>query len=190
MICAKLVSPLQYEVFCLENGKILNEARNEVAYAASFICWFTAEAPRAYDDVIPSRTPKTVVMTLKEPVGVCGIITHWNFPAALITRKIASALAAGCTVATKPPSETPFTAPALEKLAVQAGFPEKVIQVVPTKDRDVASELAVYSLIRNISFTGSTGVGKALAKLAAGTVKEVSLELGRNAPFIVFEDAD
>ncbi|KAJ5384538.1 succinate semialdehyde dehydrogenase [Penicillium concentricum] len=177
-------------LLCLENGKVLAEARNEIVYAASFISWFAAEATRAYGDVIPSATPNTVVMTLKEPVGVCGIITPWNFPAAMITRKISPALAAGCAVVIKPPSETPFTALALIKLAVQAGFPARVIQVVPTKDRNVASELAVNPLVRKLSFTGSTGVGKALAKLAAGTVKKVSLELGGNAPFVVFEDAD
>ncbi|KAJ5923047.1 succinate semialdehyde dehydrogenase [Penicillium verrucosum] len=177
-------------LLCLENGKTLAEARTEITYAASFISWFAAEAPRAYGDVIPSSTPNTVVMTLKEPVGVCGIITPWNFPAAMITRKIAPALAAGCAVVVKPPSETPFTALSLTKLAIEAGFPRKVIQVVPTKDRGVASELAVNPLIKKISFTGSTGVGKTLAKMAAGTAKKVSLELGGNAPFIVFEDAE
>ncbi|KAL4868840.1 hypothetical protein BDV12DRAFT_196820 [Aspergillus spectabilis] len=177
-------------LLCLENGKTLVESRTEIAYAASFISWFAAEALRTYGDTIPSSTMNTVVMTLKEPVGVCGIITPWNFPAAMITRKIAPALGAGCAVVIKPPSETPFTALALGELAVQAGFPERVVQIVPTKDRTVASELAVNPLIKKISFTGSTGVGKGLAKLAAGTLKKVSLELGGNAPFIVFEDAD
>ncbi|KAL4881839.1 Aldehyde/histidinol dehydrogenase [Aspergillus karnatakaensis] len=174
----------------LENGKTLPEATTEITYAASFIAWFAAEAPRAYGDTIPSSTPNTLIMTLKQPVGVCGIITPWNFPAAMITRKVAPALAAGCSVVIKPPSETPFTALALAKLAVLAGIPANVIQVVPTKDRGVASEVAVNPLVSKISFTGSTGVGKALAKLAAGTLKKVSLELGGNAPFIVFEDAD
>ncbi|KAL2832603.1 Aldehyde/histidinol dehydrogenase [Aspergillus cavernicola] len=177
-------------LLCLENGKTLIESRTEIAYAASFISWFASEAPRTYGDTIPSSTLNTVVMTLKEPVGVCGIITPWNFPAAMITRKVAPALGAGCAVVIKPPSETPFTALALVKLAVQAGFPERVVQVVPTKDRTMASEVAVNPLIKKISFTGSTGVGKGLAKLAAGTLKKVSLELGGNAPFIVFEDAD
>lgn len=131
-----------------------------------------------------------MVMTMKEPVGVCGIITPWNFPAAMITRKAAPALAAGCTVVIKPPSETPFTCLALAKLAVKAGFPSKVIQVCPTKDREVASVLATHPLVRKISFTGSTNVGKYLARLASGTLKKVSLELGGNAPFIVFDDAD
>lgn len=177
-------------ILCLENGKTIAESRAEIAYAASFITWFAAEAPRAYGDLIPSSTLNTVVMTVKEPVGVCGIITPWNFPAAMITRKIAPALGAGCAVVIKPPSETPFTALAFAKLVVDAGFPTNVIQVVPTRDRAVSSELAVNPLIKKISFTGSTGVGKGLAKLAAGTLKKVSLELGGNAPFIVFEDAD
>lgn len=177
-------------ILCLENGKTLAESRTEIIYAASFISWFAAEAPRAYGDTIPSQMPNTVIMTLKEPIGVCGIITPWNFPAAMITRKIAPALGAGCAVVIKPPSETPFTALALAKLAVHAGFPKRLVQVVPTKDRSVASELVVNPLITKVSFTGSTGVGKGLAKLAAETVKKLSLELGGNAPFIVFEDAD
>lgn len=177
-------------ILCLENGKTLAESLTEITYAASFISWFAAEAPRAYGDTIPSQTPNTMVMTLKGPIGVCGIITPWNFPAAMITRKIAPALGAGCAVVIKPPSETPFTALSLAKLAVQAGFPSSVVQVVPTKDRSVASELVVNPLVRKVSFTGSTGVGKGLATLAAGTVKKVSLELGGNAPFIVFGDAD
>ena len=177
-------------ILCLENGKTLAESLTEITYAASFISWFAAEAPRAYGDTIPSQTPNTMVMTLKDPIGVCGIITPWNFSAAMITRKIAPALGAGCAVVIKPPSETPFTALSLAKLAVQAGFPSSVVQVVPTKDRSVASELVVNPLVRKVSFTGSTGVGKGLATLAAGTVKKVSLELGGNAPFIVFGDAD
>ncbi|KAE8343590.1 hypothetical protein BDV24DRAFT_172612 [Aspergillus arachidicola] len=177
-------------ILCLENGKTINEARGEIAYAASFIAWFAAEAARSYGDTIPSSTPNAMVMTMKEPVGVCGIITPWNFPAAMITRKVAPALAAGCTVVIKPPSETPFTCLALAKLAVKAGFPSKVIQVCPTKDREVASVLATHPLVRKISFTGSTNVGKYLARLASGTLKKVSLELGGNAPFIVFDDAD
>ncbi|KAL3492434.1 Aldehyde/histidinol dehydrogenase [Aspergillus germanicus] len=174
----------------LENGKTLLESRTEISYAASFIAWFAAESPRAYGDTIPSSMTNTLVLTLKEPVGVCGIITPWNFPAAMITRKIAPALGAGCAVVIKPPSETPFTALALTKLAFAAGVPGRVVQVVPTRDREVGSELAINPLIRKISFTGSTGVGKGLAKLAAGTLKKVSLELGGNAPFIVFADAD
>lgn len=174
----------------MENGKTYAEAEGEVVYAASFVSWFAEEATRAYGVTIPSSTPHTTLLTLKEPVGVCGIITPWNFPAAMITRKIAPALAAGCAVVIKPPSETPFTCLALTKLAVEAGIAPKVIQVCPTKDRQAATELATNPQIRKISFTGSTGVGKMLAKLAAGTLKKLSLELGGNAPFIVFDDAD
>jgi succinate-semialdehyde dehydrogenase/glutarate-semialdehyde dehydrogenase len=174
----------------LENGKTLAEAKGEVAYAASFVQWFGEEAARAYGETIPSSTPNTTVITFKEPVGVCGIITPWNFPAAMITRKIAPAFASGCAVVVKPPSETPYSCLALTKLAVEAGLPPKVLQVLPTRDRAAATELATNETVRKISFTGSTGVGKMLAKLAAGTLKRASLELGGNAPFIVFEDAD
>jgi succinate-semialdehyde dehydrogenase/glutarate-semialdehyde dehydrogenase len=174
----------------LENGKPILEARGEINYAAAFISWFAEEAVRAYGDTIPSSIPGATVWTTKEPIGVCGIITPWNFPAAMITRKIAPALAAGCSVVIKPPSETPLTACALVKLAIMAGFPPKSIQVVPTKSRDVASELASSSLVKKLSFTGSTGVGKYLTELAAKSLKKVSLELGGNAAFIVFEDAD
>lgn len=177
-------------ILSLENGKTLGEAKGEVAYAASFIAWFAEEATRAYGFTIPSSTPHTTLMTLREPVGVCGIITPWNFPAAMITRKVGPALAAGCSVVIKPPSETPFTCTALVKLAVQAGIPPATIQVCPTKDRQAATELATNPLVKKLSFTGSTGVGKMLAKLATGTLKKVSLELGGNAPFIVFNDAN
>lgn len=159
-------------------------------YAASFVAWFAEEAPRAYGDTIPSSTPNTSVFTYKEPVGLCAIITPWNFPAAMITRKVAPAFAAGCAVVVKPPSETPFTCAALTRLAVEAGIPPKIIQIVPTKDRAAATELCTNPLVKKISFTGSTGVGKMLAKLATGTLKKMSLELGGNAPFIVFDDAD
>ncbi|KAE8142326.1 aldehyde dehydrogenase domain-containing protein [Aspergillus pseudotamarii] len=177
-------------ILCLENGKTIHESRAEIAYAGSFVAWFAEEATRSYGDTIPSSTPNTMVMTTKEPVGVCGIITPWNFPAAMICRKVAPALGAGCAVVIKPPSETPFTCLALTKLALDAGFPGQVIQVCPTKNREVASELARHPLVRKISFTGSTSVGKSLAKLASGTLKKASLELGGNAPFIVFDDAD
>lgn len=177
-------------ILCLENGKTLAEAEGEVAYATSFISWFAEEATRCYGVTIPSSTANSQVMTVKEPIGVCGIITPWNFPAAMITRKIAPALAAGCSVVIKPPRETPYTCLALTRLAVAAGLPPKVIQVCPTKNREAALQLATHPLVRKISFTGSTGVGKMLAKLAAGTLKKVSLELGGNAPFIVFDDAN
>ncbi len=174
----------------LENGKTLAEAKGEVLYAASFISWFAEEATRSYGVTIPSSTPHTTLMTIREPVGVCGIITPWNFPAAMITRKVGPALAAGCTVVIKPPSETPFTCLALTRLAVEAGLPPAAIQVCPTKDRKAAAELATTPLVKKLSFTGSTNVGKMLANLCTGTLKRVSLELGGNAPFIVFDDAD
>ncbi|KAI5848866.1 Aldehyde/histidinol dehydrogenase [Tricharina praecox] len=177
-------------ILCLENGKTFLEAKGEITYAASFVSWFSEEATRAYGETIPSSYANTTVLTLKQPVGTCAIITPWNFPAAMITRKVAPALAVGCSVVIKPPSETPFTCLALTKLAVDVGIPAGVIQVVPTKDREAATELATNPLIRKLSFTGSTGVGKMLTKLAAGTMKKVSMELGGNAPFIVFEDAD
>ncbi|KAJ5753595.1 Aldehyde dehydrogenase N-terminal [Penicillium nucicola] len=178
------------KILSLENGKTLAEAKGEVIYAASFVAWFAEEAVRSYGDVIPSSYPNANVLTFREPVGVCGIITPWNFPAAMITRKVAPAFAAGCSVVIKPPSETPFTAIALVKLALQAGFPPNIIHIVPTKDRNASLQLATHPLVKKISFTGSTSVGKMLTQLAAGTMKRISMELGGNAPFIVFEDAD
>lgn len=177
-------------ILALENGKTLAEAQGEVTYAASFISWFAEEATRAYGYTIPSSSGNTSLYTTREPVGVCGIITPWNFPAAMITRKVAPALAAGCAVVIKPPSETPLTALALAKLAKQAGLYPGVMHVCPTKNRQAATLLATHPKVRKISFTGSTNVGKMLAKLATGTLKKVSLELGGNAPFIVFDDAD
>jgi succinate-semialdehyde dehydrogenase/glutarate-semialdehyde dehydrogenase len=177
-------------ILSLENGKTLREAKGEIIYAASFISWFSEEATRSYGTTIPSSIPHSTLMTVREPVGVCGIITPWNFPAAMITRKVGPALAAGCSVVIKPPSETPYTCIALTKLAIRSGLPPAVIQVCPTKDREAATELATNRLVKKLSFTGSTGVGKMLAKLASGTLKKVSLELGGNAPFIVFDDAN
>ncbi|PVH78289.1 succinate-semialdehyde dehydrogenase [Cadophora sp. DSE1049] len=177
-------------ILSLENGKTFGEAKGEVIYAASFISWFAEEATRGYGTTIPSSTPHSTLMTVREPVGVCGIITPWNFPAAMITRKVGPALAAGCSVVIKPPSETPYSCIALVKLAVTAGLPPSIIQVCPTKDRQAATELATNPLIKKLSFTGSTHVGKMLANLATGTLKKISLELGGNAPFIVFDDAN
>ncbi|KAK9242097.1 Aldehyde/histidinol dehydrogenase [Lipomyces tetrasporus] len=174
-------------ILVLENGKTLSEAVGEVVYAASFVSWFAEEATRAYGDVIPSSMPNTTVLTFKQPVGVCGIITPWNFPAAMITPP---ALAVGCSVVIKPPSETPYTAAALVKLAIEAGIPPTVIQLIPTKDREAATELCTNPIVKKVSFTGSTKVGVFLSKLAMGTMKKVSMELGGNAPFIVFDDAD
>lgn len=177
-------------ILSLENGKTLAEAKGEVIYAASFISWFAEEATRSYGDTIPSSYPNTTVFTYKEPIGVCGIITPWNFPAAMITRKVAPALAAGCSIVIKPPSETPFSALALARLAIEAGVPKDCIHVVPTKDRQASMELATNPKVKKLSFTGSTNVGKLLTKAAAGTMKRVGMELGGNAPFIVFEDAN
>ncbi len=177
-------------ILCLENGKTLVEARGEIIYSASFVSWFAEEATRSYGDTIPSSFQNTTVMTFKEPVGVCGIITPWNFPAAMITRKIAPAFAAGCSVVIKPPSETPFSCIALAKLALKAGIPRSCLHVVPTKDRNASLVLATHPKVKKLSFTGSTNVGKMLTKLAAETMKRVSMELGGNAPFIVFEDAN
>lgn len=187
---ANLPAYIVATILSLENGKTLAEAKGEVSYAASFISWFAEEATRAYGETIPSSYPGTVVSTHREPVGVCGIITPWNFPAAMITRKVAPGLAAGCAVVVKPPSETPLTALALAKLALEAGVPADVLHVVPTKDREASMELATNPDVKKISFTGSTRVGKLLATAAMGTMKRVSMELGGNAPFIVFEDAN
>ncbi|OQD72716.1 hypothetical protein PENDEC_c019G06031 [Penicillium decumbens] len=169
---------------------LLNADDWEINYAASFVSWFAEEAPRAYGDVIPSSYSNTEVFTFKKPVGVCGIITPWDFPAAMITRKIAPALAAGCSVVIKPPRETPFSALASCKLAITAGVPPDCIHVIPTTSHEVSSELAINEKVQKLSFTGSTGVGKMLTCLAADTMKRVSMELGGNAPFIVFENAD
>ncbi|KAL6837634.1 succinic semialdehyde dehydrogenase [Trichoderma camerunense] len=175
-----------------ENGKPLADARGESTYAANFFEWFSEEAPRVYGDVIPATVPGNRVWTLKEPVGVCGLITPWNFPAAMITRKIGPALAAGCTVVCKAPGETPFTALALAELAHRAGIPKGVVNIVTTLDNTVAigELLTTHPTIKKVSFTGSTGVGKLLMKQSSATLKKLSLELGGNSPFIVFDDAD
>ncbi|EGR47308.1 uncharacterized protein TRIREDRAFT_22741 [Trichoderma reesei QM6a] len=175
-----------------ENGKPLADARGEATYAANFFEWFSEEAPRTYGDVIPATVPGNRVWTLKEPVGVCGMITPWNFPAAMITRKIGPALAAGCTVVCKAPGETPFTALALAELAHRAGIPKGVVNIVTTLDNTIAlgEQLTTHPTIKKVSFTGSTTVGKLLMKQSSDTLKKLSLELGGNSPFIVFDDAD
>lgn len=175
-----------------ENGKPLADARGEVTYAANFFEWFSEEAPRVYGETIPSSVPGNRVITLKEPIGVCGLITPWNFPAAMITRKVGPALAVGCTTVTKAPGETPFTALALAELAHRAGIPKGVVNVITTLENvpEVGGELTSNPLVRKVSFTGSTGVGKLLMKQASSTLKKLSFELGGNAPFIVFDDAD
>lgn len=174
----------------LEQGKPLAEARGEILYAASFIQWFAEEAKRAYGDVIPSPVASSRLLVIKQPIGVCAAITPWNFPAAMITRKAAAALAAGCTMVIKPASQTPFSALALMELAQRAGVPDGVLSVVTGSAREIGAELTSNSLVRKLSFTGSTEVGRTLLRQCAQDIKKVSLELGGNAPFIVFEDAD
>ncbi|EXJ79436.1 succinate-semialdehyde dehydrogenase (NADP+) [Capronia epimyces CBS 606.96] len=173
-----------------ENGKPFNDAKGEVAYAAKFFQWFSEEAPRVYGDTIPSSVPGNRILTIKQPIGVCGFITPWNFPAAMITRKIGPALAAGCTVVAKSPGETPFTANALAELARRAGIPKGVVNIVTALKNtvEVGEILTTDPRIKKVSFTGSTNVGKLLMKQAAGTMKKLSFELGGNAPFIVFDD--
>lgn len=175
----------------LEQGKPLAEAKGEIKYGASFVEWFAEEARRIYGDVIPGHGSDKRITVIKQPIGVVGAITPWNFPNAMITRKVAPALAAGCTVVIKPSDLTPLSALALAALAEEAGFPPGVFNVITCKDpRSVGEELTTNPLVKKISFTGSTRVGKLLSKQAADQVKKISLELGGNAPFIVFEDAD
>ena len=175
----------------LEQGKPLAEARGEVRYGASFIEWFAEEGKRAYGDIIPPHQPGLRLLVTKQPVGVVAAITPWNFPNAMITRKVAPALAAGCTVVIKPSEETPLSALALAELATRAGFPPGVINIVTGMDAaTIGKTLTDSSIVRKLSFTGSTEVGKLLMRQSADTVKKISLELGGNAPFIVFDDAD
>lgn len=173
-----------------EQGKPLTEAKGEIAYAASYIEWFAEEAKRIYGDTIPGPAPDRRIIVLKQPVGVTAAITPWNFPAAMITRKIGPALAAGCAMVLKPASQTPLTALALAVLAERAGFPQGLLSVVTGSAREIGAELTANPVIRKLSFTGSTEVGKELMKQCADTVKRTSMELGGNAPFIVFDDAD
>jgi len=177
-------------ILTAEQGKPLGEARNEIVYAAGFVEWFAEEARRAYGETIPSPVADKRLLTIRQSIGVCAAITPWNFPAAMITRKIAPALAAGCTVVVKPAEQTPLTALALAELAVQAGFPPGVVNVVTGDPATIGGELTSSPHVRKLSFTGSTEVGRLLMAQCAATVKKVSLELGGNAPFIVFEDAD
>lgn len=178
-------------IMTLESGKPINESLGEIDYGANYIQWFAEEAKRLYGDVIPGFTPDKRIMVLKQPVGVVGTITPWNFPIAMITRIIAPALAAGCTVVVRPSEETPLTALALNFLAHQAGFPIGVINtVVGNNASEMGKELCENTKVAKISFTGSTKVGKILMEQCSGTLKKLSLELGGNAPFIVFDDAD
>lgn len=179
------------ELMTFECGKPYQESLVEVDYSNSFIEWFAEESKRAYGETIPSLQSDMRLMTIKQSVGVVGAITPWNFPLAMLTRKIAPALAAGCTVVLKPASKTPFTAVALAVLAEKAGIPSGVLNIITSTDsKSIGQVIATHPLVRKISFTGSTAVGRSLAEQAAGTLKRVSLELGGNAPFIVFDDAD
>jgi succinate-semialdehyde dehydrogenase / glutarate-semialdehyde dehydrogenase len=179
------------EILTLEQGKPLAEARGEILFGANFIEWFAEEAKRVYGDIVPAHAPDKRCLVLKQPVGVVGAITPWNFPSGMITRKVAPALAAGCTIVVKPAEDTPLSALALAVLAADAGLPEGVMTVVTAAHAaEVACVLTASPDVRKLSFTGSTRVGKLLMRQCADTVKKLSLELGGNAPFIVFEDAD
>jgi len=177
-------------ILTTEQGKPLDEARGEIRYGASFVKWFAEEARRINGHTIPSPAPDRRIIVLKEPVGVCGIITPWNFPNAMITRKVAPALAAGCTVVIKPSEFTPYSALALGVLAERAGIPAGVINIVTGMPAEIGNEIMGNETVRKISFTGSTRVGALLMRGAADSIKRLSLELGGNAPFIVFDDAD
>lgn len=174
----------------LEQGKPLAEAKGEISYAASFIEWFAEEGKRIYGDTIPGHQADKRLLVIKQPIGVTAAITPWNFPSAMITRKAGPALAAGCTMVLKPASQTPFSALALAELANRAGIPEGVFNVVTGSASEVGGELTGNPLVRKLSFTGSTEIGRQLMEQCAKDIKKVSLELGGNAPFIVFDDAD
>ena len=178
------------QILTAEQGKPLAEARGEVAYGASYIEWFAEEAKRIYGDTIPGPAKDKRVLVIKQPVGVVACITPWNFPNAMLTRKIAPALAAGCTVVCKPANETPLSAFAFCELAERAGVPPGVVNVLGGVTREIGAELTGNPTVRKLTFTGSTEVGKLLMQQCAGTVKRTSMELGGNAPFIVFDDAD
>lgn len=177
-------------ILTLEQGKPLGEARGEIAYGSAFIEWFAEEAKRVYGDVIPATSRDRRIIVLKQPVGVVATITPWNFPNAMITRKAAAALAAGCTVVVKPATYTPYSALALAELAERAGIPKGALNIITGDARTVGGELTSNPIVRKLSFTGSTQVGRVLLEQCAGTIKKVSMELGGNAPFIIFADAD
>ncbi|WP_434774973.1 NADP-dependent succinate-semialdehyde dehydrogenase [Pseudomonas oryzihabitans] len=174
----------------LEQGKPLAEAKGEIAYAASFIEWFAEEAKRIYGDTIPGHQADKRILVIKQPIGVTAAITPWNFPTAMITRKAGPALAAGCTMVIKPASQTPYSALALVELAERAGIPKGVLSVVTGSAAEIGAELTESPIVRKISFTGSTEIGAKLMEQSAPTIKKLSLELGGNAPFILFDDAD
>jgi succinate-semialdehyde dehydrogenase / glutarate-semialdehyde dehydrogenase len=173
-----------------EQGKPLAESKGEIIYAASFIDWFAEEGKRLYGDVIPQHQANKRLLVIRQPIGVVAAITPWNFPAAMITRKAGPALAAGCTIVVKPASQTPYSALAMAELASRAGIPPGVLNVVTGDAGAIGGELTANPVVRKVTFTGSTEIGKKLMAQCAGTLKKVSLELGGNAPFIVFEDAD
>lgn len=177
-------------ILSTEQGKPMTESRGEILYGASFIEWFAEEAKRTYGDVIPHDKQGRRLLVIRQPVGVVAAITPWNFPNAMITRKVGPALAAGCTVVIKPASETPLSALALVALAEEAGIPKGVINVVTGSAREIGGILTQHPLVRKVSFTGSTAIGKLLMQQCSSTMKKISMELGGNAPFIVFEDAD
>ena len=177
-------------IMTAEQGKPLAESRWEIAFAASFIEWFAEEGKRIYGDTIPGHAPDKRIVVIKEPIGVCAAITPWNFPSAMITRKAGPALAAGCTMVVKPATATPFSALALAELGERAGIPAGVLSVVTGSAAAIGDEMTANPIVRKLTFTGSTEIGKQLMAKCAATVKKVSLELGGNAPFIVFDDAD
>ncbi len=178
-------------IMTTEQGKPLAEAKSEIVYAASFLEWFGEEGRRAYGDVIPSPVAGAKVIVIKQPVGVCAMITPWNFPSSMITRKAGAALAAGCTVVSKPAEATPLSALAMAALGEEAGLPPGVFNIITSSNaRAIGAEMCANPSVRKMSFTGSTEVGKILMKQSADTMKKVSFELGGNAPFIVFDDAD
>jgi succinate-semialdehyde dehydrogenase/glutarate-semialdehyde dehydrogenase len=177
-------------IMTAEQGKPLAEAKGEIAYAASFLEWFAEEGKRVYGDVIPTFRADARLVVLRQPVGVAAAITPWNFPAAMITRKAGPALASGCTFVCKPAMQTPYSALALAELATRAGIPPGVFSIITGDARAVGGEITSNPLVRKLSFTGSTAIGKTLMAQCAGTIKKISLELGGNAPFIVFDDAD
>ncbi|MFJ3058763.1 NADP-dependent succinate-semialdehyde dehydrogenase [Herbaspirillum sp. NPDC087042] len=177
-------------IMTAEQGKPLAESRGEIAYAAAYLEWFGEEAKRAYGDTIPGPARDRRIVVIKEPVGVCAAITPWNFPAAMITRKVGAALAAGCPIVVKPATQTPYSALALAELARQAGVPRGVFSVITGSATAIGGEMTANPLVRKLSFTGSTEVGRLLMAQSANTIKKISMELGGNAPFIVFDDAD
>ncbi len=177
-------------IMTIEQGKPLAESRGEIVYAASFLEWFAEEAKRVYGDIIPGHQRDKRILVLKQPIGVIGTITPWNFPAAMITRKVGPAFAAGCPVVAKPATMTPYSALALAELAERAGVPKGVLSIVTGSASEIGKEMTSNPIVRKLSFTGSTEIGKLLLQQCAETVKKVSMELGGNAPFVVFDDAD